>query len=351
MVLIFVLGCDIKKDEKLRKSVIKDFKLAENTQNHLFRMYSSVASNPEADELAFSNFVSPIRIVITDYNGKLVETVGKEGRGPKEILSARYFGFDNQQNLVILDKRNAKFKKYNRSTGEVKSYTYEMNKGLSVTSRNLQLCSDKWYMGVQLMDRSTEIDVPIIGVFDTQFNIVDTLGGYDPFFNGRKGILQEPNIKIDCKNRRIYTIHGKIPYIQVFSMDDGTRIARTTAIPASFKISDKFITVVTNEREWQRYLSKEQSISLKLAYTDKYIYHFFSNSRNVLDPKHKNRTFLDRDHFVAVYDKKSLQYLGETKMPGPVLGSIRKGSLIVLKNETTSEIQFVNIEPVSVSSD
>jgi len=332
--------------------VVNELQLSDSTQKHLFRMYSTVASNPNARELAFSNFVSPIKIVVTDYEGEFVDEIGKEGRGPEEILSARNFGFDNENNLVILDKMGALFKHFDRTTGEVTSYEYPIKQGVSITSRNLQMCKEKWYMGIQWLDKSTNkllqtsahTTVSTIGVFDAAFNMVDTLGGYDPFFRGRTGILQEPLVSVDCDNRRIYTTHAKIPFIQAFSIVDKKRITRTTEVPPSFMISNKFITMVTNPREWTRFMSEEQSASLHIFDTDKYIYHVFRNENNIYkQPRNMN----DSDHFVAVYDKENLEFLGEIKLPGAVLGSTKDGKLIVLGNESKFEIQFISINPVS----
>jgi hypothetical protein len=346
--ILFITGCS-NSDEiggELKVSVVSEFELAESTQEYVGRMYPSVANNPKAEELAFSNYTSPIRIVITNYQGEYIETIGKEGRGPEEILSARFFGFDNQQNLVILDKVGGLFKKYNRTTGEVNSFIDPVKEGIFVNSRNLQMCKDKWYLGVEMLNRSSDTNVPTIAVFDTVFNVVDTLGGYDPFFNGRKDVMQDPKISVDCGSRRIYTTHGKVPYIQVFSMDSKKRLGRTEVAPPSFMLSEEFVTMVTDSREWNRFLTEEQSLSLKIAYTDNYIYHVFRNEGGVSNTFQQPKDLNERNHFVAVYDKESLEFLGETELPGAVLGSTKEGNLIVLSDELEFKIQFVNIVPV-----
>lgn len=342
----FISGCNPDQSRTLELSVVHEFTLSKKTQEYLHRMYTDIVSNPKAQEIAFSNYTSPISVIITDYEGKFVEQIGQEGRGPKEILSARYLGFDNQQNLVILDKSGAFFKHFNRTTKEVDVYESPVKQGVTVTTRNLKMCGNRWYLGIQLLAKSPRPTVPIIGVFDNKFNMVDTLGGYDPFFQGRDGIMKGTVIKVDCEGKRVYTTHAKVPYIQVYSIEDGKRIGHTTNIPASFMLSDKFITMVSNPREMTRYLSEEQSMSLNLSYTDKYIYHVFRNERNTYA---RRRKLNNSDHFAAVYDKKSLEYLGEVKLPGAVLGSTNEGELIVLKNQQTFEIQFVKIYTVSES--
>ena len=41
-------------------------------------MYTSVSSSPSNDELAFTNYTSPISVVLTNYNGQFIELKGKK---------------------------------------------------------------------------------------------------------------------------------------------------------------------------------------------------------------------------------------------------------------------------------
>lgn len=342
---IFVFNCAEKKNPKVFEvQVVSTFRLSEEAQEHLHRMYTKVVYNPDADEMAFTNYISPVKVVLTDSKGQLIDVIGEEGRGPDEIQSARYFGFDQNGDIVILDKVSAFFKRFNRINGEVTSYEYPIKEGISVTSRNLQQCDDDWYLGVQLLGEPTLPNVPIVAFFDSQFDLIDTLGGYDPFFQGRSDLMQETLIDIDCEKRQIFTAHGKTPFVQVFSMDHKKLLDRTEIVPPSFMLSGRFIQMVTSPREMTRYLSKEQSLSLHLALSDKYIFHIYRNERNSIT---EVRNLNDSDHYAAVYDKESRAYLREVKLPGAVLGSTEKGDLIILSDERTYEIQIVRLIPSS----
>lgn len=279
--------------------VVREFTLSEETQDYLHRMYTVVMDNPSSNELAFANFFSPIQVVITDYNGEFVDRIGKEGRGPDEIQDTRYFGFDSYQNMVVLDKTSAFFKHHNRSSGDVRSYESLIREGVHVTTRNLEPCGEYWYLGVEFLGEGSFEQVPIIGVFDEQFKLVEKLGGYDPFFAGRIDLMREIVVSVDCEKRLVYTTHGKTPYIQVFSMDRPGRVHRTIQKPPSFNLSNKFIPMVGEPREHFRYLAREQSISLHLEHSEHHIYHVF---RNEHDNDKTERFFNDRDYYVAVYD-------------------------------------------------
>lgn len=325
---------------------MNEFILSEETQEHLHRVHTIAMDNPTDSEIAFSNATSPIGIVVTDYDGKFVEKIGKEGRGPDEVMRTRNFGFDGDGNLVILDKPSSFFKSYDRLTGDVHSFEYPIQQGIHVTSRNLEYCNDKWYLAIQLLGRAPYPSVPIVGVFNEQFSVVDTLGGYDPFFDGRSSISQEPVINVDCSNNRIYTGHSKTPYIQVYSMDNHELIGRTKEIPPMFMLSEKFITMVTNPTEMIRFQTEEQSLSLMIETNDKYIFHVYRNDNYT---KMGNRYLNERDHYVAVYNKENLSYIGSVKVPGAILGSAKDGYLIMIEDETTMQIQFLDIKPKEIN--
>lgn len=345
LLICFLVSCTAIKKEDMPVELIttKKLNLDEKTQENLHRMYTSVAVSLSGEELAFSNYLSPINIVITNLDGEFVETIGSEGRGPKEIQSARFFGFDQNNNIVVLDKAGAFFKIFDRKTEQVSSFEYKVSNGVSIESRILEMCNDKWYLAIQQLGKPTNVDVPTIAVYDSIFTLKDSFGGYDPFFGGRHGIMRETQITLDCDSEVIYTIQAKTPFIQAFSIKERSLQGNTEVVPPSFMLSDKFITMVTSPSEMSRYMTEEQSLSLKIGQSDNYIYHIFRNDRNN-SSIHPNLN--DRDHFIAVYDKSNLKYIGEKKLPGAVLGFTKEGQLIILTDESSFEIQFVEVKPV-----
>lgn len=342
---VFFSGCVNKKEqEKLKAVPIHDFELSETTQEYLLRLYTQVVDNPDKDELLFTNYGSVVGVVITDYQGNFIEKIGEKGRGPKELLTSRFFGARDSNKVLILDKALALFKLYNRESGEVSLYPYEVKTGISITSRNISFCNDMWYAGGQMLDVAPRPSTPTIAKFDKNLSLIDTLGGYDPFFNGRKDILQETSYSLDCENEIVYTVQGKTPKIQAFSTATGDLLGSTEIHPPSFKVSEKFITMASNPQEMSRYLSEEQSISLHLAHNDSYLYLVFRNDSGIYK---RNRVLNESSHFVGVYDKNTFDFIGEVKVSGAILGTTKRGNLIMLKDEENLGIQIIEIVPTS----
>ena len=326
--------------KNLELTVTKEFDLTQESQNLLYNMYTVASHWHDESELAFANFDSPARIVITDYEGNLVDTVGGQGRGPKEVESARYFGFDETGNVVILDRSLALFKYFDRKNKTVTSYDYPIRKGISVSSRILQQCGERWFLGIQMLGEPTLPKTPTIGVFNKEFELLDTVGGFDSFFEQGSGIMTET--VTDCEEKLIYTSHAKIPFIQIFSIEQNRLIDRSEDIPSSFMLSDTFIKRVTSPTEMSRYMTEEQSLNLGIYHSEAYIYLIFRNDNY---SKPYERSLNIRDHYVAAFAKNSMEYLGEAKLEGAVLGTTKDGELIVLKNENNYTFQFVEVSP------
>ncbi|HAH52217.1 MAG TPA: hypothetical protein DCL80_13575 [Balneola sp.] len=341
LLFLLVLACDTKKENNIiQVKGVHEFTLSDETQEHLVSIYTQVVDNPVRDELLFTNHRSEVGVVITDYEGNFIEKVGKKGRGPKEIESSRNFGAKNEKKVVILDKAQSIFKEYNRESGEVELFTYPVKDGISITSRNLTFCSEKWFAGLNLLTKPALTTAPTIAVFDTSFVLVDTLGGYDPFFAGRKDILQETTYDLNCEESVIYTAQGKTPNIQVFSVETGKKLGSTSKKPSSFNISDTFIQMVSSPQEMTKFLSEEQSISLHVAHNDNLLFLIFRNDHGVYK---RIRVLNESEHFVAVYDRKNLKYIGETKLDGAILGSTKNGYLIMLKDENEMKFELIDV--------
>ena len=346
ILLLLLIACSSKSEkQEVQVKVLHEFTLTDETQEHLIRLYTQVIDNPEVDELVFTNYGSAVGVVITDYQGNFIEKIGEKGRGPKELLTSRFFGAQDSNQILVLDKALALFKMYNRTSEEVGLFTYPVKDGISITSRNMSFCNEKWYAGFQLLGTPPLPSTPTIAIFDKKnLSLIDTLGGYDPFFNGRKEILQETSYSLDCENEIVYTVQGKTPKVQAFSTASGELLGSTEIHPPSFKVSEKFITMASNPQEMSRYLSEEQSISLHLAHNDSCLYLVFRNDSGIYK---RNRVLNESSHFVGVYDKNTFDFIGEVKVSGAILGATKRGNLIMLKDEENLGIQIIEIVPKS----
>jgi len=322
--------------------VQKKIELDSQASQYLYSLYPIASASSSEEIIALPNYRNPIGVTLIDYDGNYISHVGSEGRGPEEIQSARYIGLDYNDNVVINDKISALIKKYDRSDGNVHAFGNYTEDGIDLTSRDMKQCDGQWVLTINHHEYAPSDTSSMIGVFDEEFQLLEMFGSFDPYLVGRKTILQDPILSADCKNRKLYTTHVKVPYIQIFDLDENSKVERIEHIPEHFKISDRFIDMIEagEQMAYRKFLIEEQSMSLLLSQNDDFLMLLF---RNDTEEFYETRNFLDREHFIAVYSLDDYSFLGERQIDGAPLGTTKEGFLINLVNDDPVQLELIDV--------
>src|SRR5690625_6667494 len=90
-------------------------------------------------------------------------------------------------------------------------------------------CYGKWYAATQLVTGVLDETVPTTAVFGEKLDFINSFGSYDPFFLDRpdtRSVLQGVSIHVDCDNKRLYTTNGKVPFVQIYDLENQSLIHR-----------------------------------------------------------------------------------------------------------------------------
>lgn len=344
--ILFISSCG-KNDLSSKLNVVtqRTITLDSTAAQHLGNVYPFIASSPSEEYLALSNVKNPVGVVVVDYEGNFVAQYGSRGRGPKEILSARFFGFDNNNHVNIYDKSLALIKEFKSSTDSVKSYQPPIKSNVNISSRLLEQCNSSWIAGVTQLDENyrTKKKSAIIGIFNEEFKLKELFGSMDPYMEGHNSILSPTITSVDCENELVYTSHEKIPFIQIYDLNTQSRVGRIEHVPPSFKLSDQFLEIAGNMQNVRDFLINEQSSSIFLAHTKDYIVLPF---RNETSDFFITRNFNDREHFLAVFSKEDYKFIDEIPIDGAPLGRTKEGYIITLvnRNPDNFQIKFLKIQ-------
>lgn len=341
----------LSESSSLQLVAVKEITLSPEVAEHLGNVIHQIPASPTEDLLALTNSRSPIHIVVVDYNGNLVDVVGSEGRGPEELTGPRHFGFDNSSNIIVYDYALGLFKSFDRTAQSVSSATPPFSEDLRIqTAGTLNPpCNEKWYVATQLVTGFANETMPTIAVFDEKLNFQESFGTYDPFFLGHqktRSILQNVNINIDCEQQLLYTTHSKVPFIQIYELENHSLVHRTEHIPPSFMLSDTFVSRVYDMEAYREYRRDEQSSNTKIFSTEQYIItSFFNNSTDYIE----TQDFLSRNYFLAVYSKDDFSFVDELKVENAIFGITRQGYLIEIIDDDPENytIRLLDIRPVS----
>ncbi|TYP93620.1 hypothetical protein LX73_1327 [Fodinibius salinus] len=229
--LAIALNCS--KNSKNRSSPIKviEHKVVEldsSVSNRLGRLYPIISASPNEDYLALSNMKGPLSVIKVDYQGNFIDQYGSKGRGPKEILSARFFGFDEENNINIYDKTLATIKEFNLKADTVNSFKSPMSEEINISSNILEQCGSHWFLGINDLKKGNN---EIVGKFADDFTLKESFGEIDPYLKGHKSILMKTISSVNCEEDVIFTTQMKVPFIQVWDLNDFSKIKRITEVP------------------------------------------------------------------------------------------------------------------------
>lgn len=339
-----IVGCSKNSTTtKLKVVTKKNITVDSTASQYLGTVYPLIAASPTGDYLALSNVKNPVGVVKIDYDGNFVARYGSRGRGPNELLSARFFGFDNEDHMNIYDRSLGLIKEFSSSPDSATSYQSPIKSGVNISSQLFEQCNEHWVLGVTELneDNRTMTSSSIIGKFNDEFKLEELFGSFDPYLEGKNSVLSTTLAAVDCKDELVYTTHMKVPFIQVYDLNDMSRITRTDHIPPSFNLSENFMGMVRTIQEYQDFLINEQSTTIFLTQTDDYIILPF---RNETAEFFRTRNFNDRKHFLAVFSKEDYSFVDEIPLEGAPLGSTKEGYIITLVNDNPDNFQLKLLE-------
>lgn len=331
LTFILIVNCNNNDSEKPLEIVVqKEIKADEEVSEHLNQIYPFISANGNQKEIALANMKYTINLVLMDYDGHFLESIGAPGRGPDELQSARFFGFDQDNDVTVYDKSQHMIKTFDRSQDTVVTYDDPTPSGTTISSRNFTQCDNQWYLAIDHYQADPKDTRPVVGVFDQEFDLVHTFGDFDPYLDQGKSILQEPIISVDCERKVAFTGHAKVPFIREFDLENGMPADRTEEIPPSFKLSDRFIDVVRDFDEMEDFLIEEQSSSILITHNKDHIFLAF---RNETPEYFESRDYRDRDHYLAVYSREDYSLIGEVPLEGVPMGTTEEGYIITLLDD------------------
>lgn len=344
---LLLVFCSKEYDNKISVEIIHEIKLESEATRQINRLYPNMTTSPDQEYLAISNITQPAHILLVDYDGHLIKRVGSQGRGPDEIERATNFGLSKSGTVVVEDKGQALIKEFHVQSDSVTSFDTPIKEDIYITSLNFTQCDDYWIIGIDHLadgfQATPEDGTPVIGVFDQEFNIVKTAGNYDSFMKGEQSIQQEPVISVDCNRDLAFTGHGKIPFIQIVDLKEDAVVGRIDSKPPSFMLSNEFIDMIEDISDYEEFLITEQSMTSHITHDEAHIIQtFFNETREYFE----SRDHRARDHYIAVYDRENLSFLGELQLEGAAMGSTNNGHIIELVDDDPENftIRFLNVK-------
>jgi len=150
------------------------------------------------------------RILIFNTNGKLVNTIGEQGRGPGEFMNPGEIKYDGNK-LIINDMSNRRIQFTNNNGDYISSFRTD-NSVMSLEINNDTIFSYIRYHAHKDVDK-----YPLITVFDDDGNIINTFGSHKLMVPNAHAFASSCILNI--YNNKLYILFKYYPVLQIYSLE------------------------------------------------------------------------------------------------------------------------------------
>lgn len=298
--------------------------------NIIGRLRTRFVANRDDDLFVFYDEIAR-QFIITDNQGVIQSVISGKGRGPGEIVRAGGYNFDEENRLVVYDEGQMRITIFNldgdiEKTAKIESNNYQFG------GRNLHIYDSRIYTDIidqsLLGDLSEAWQSDLIGVYNYDGNLLQTLGQYDPAVKEANTYLIFPHITIDYQNDIVISAQSSGYQIQSFDLKSKKRIARFGRKTSNFQESEEYISPNQSRQK-----IREQSVGVSFvasvhSLSDYIILHF----ENLTELFFKTNNFNDKKHFVSIYDKETYNSYGDIPLPFAV-GNIFKDKFYLIEDD------------------
>lgn len=313
--------------DKVREMIIKPHS---PDSNIIGRLRTRFAVNRDNNLFAFYDEIAR-QFLITDKEGFIKSVISGKGKGPGEVVKAGGFDFDEEDRLVVYDEGQIRITVFNLN-GEIVQTSKMENTDYSMGGRKLFISGTEIYTDVinqnYLGDLQNAWQSDLIGVYDYDGKLVNTMGKYDPLIKEAMSYVVFPVINIDYQDHLILSAHSSGYTIQLYDLRDGERIAWFGTKTSNFNESEEYISSYQSRQK-----IKEQSIGISFtssvhSTSEFIVLHFENLTKSFFE----NNNFNDKDVFVAIYDKESYDSYGDISLPY-ALGNIFDDQFYLIEND------------------
>lgn len=265
-----------------------------------------------------------------DQQGKLVNTIGEVGSGPKEFLQIISFDIDNNR-IVIADESLYVVKVFSIDGQLLNNFRLleSESESLVVSTFGAHVKDSYLYIPVietkYMQERSKSAIVAKIDLKTGELS--QLIGKYDPFTQQFKHHHAVQRFAIDDASGHMITSSNGSPRIQIFDLKTNKRIKYVEAeIPEWQPLEDR-VDAETSRQESQK-LTLGTSHIHRIFVNESWIFQTFQTLTTEFN---QTRDPLSKENYLALYDREVNGFFGSIRLPGlPV--SVHNNQIYIVEN-------------------
>lgn len=297
----------------------------------------TIETDHKGDRMAIFDAMTS-QFLIFNKEGKYLQSIGRDGKGPEEFMMVFSYTFDNEGNLIVYDDGLKRLKIFDSEynlirTSEIKNDQYYL------ASHKIFANDDKIITGILEteysgpVNRNEVTNSNIAGVFSYNMEKSNFLGKYDPYLNEIVPSTNRPVIHVD--GQYLYTSHSNSYRIQVFDTSNGNRISYFGFRSENFGHLEE--EIAPRESLEERFRKGFEESSTRMIHTDeKYLYFYFINGT---EEWMEAKDLSTLNYHLMIYNKKTLDFLGEINLPYR-LSHAKNNNFYLLEDENPDNFTY-----------
>lgn len=320
-------------DKNLSLEKIDEFVIhaAADSGHTLGKIRFTFATNSAGSLHAFYDEMKQ-QFVVTDREGEIQELIGKEGRGPGEIVRAAGFDFDGQRQLIMIDDRQSLIKVFDLDGNIVRNS--KIDKDIySMVGRDLVAHKGKIYVGVikrSLLSnlREEAHKSELAGIYNYDGALVDTVGSYDPTVKESKTYNLFSVINVDVRKEWLLGIQYHNYRMQLYDLDSGERLAWFGRQTENYITLDENISRYLPRKKIQEKSAGTSSAVRPYSMSDYIVLYFETLTKEFFETENFNA----KEGYIAIYDNETYDSYGDIKLPY-TLGNVANDNFYLIEND------------------
>ncbi len=263
------------KEGRLQLTLIREWSVEDETdENKIFSEPKDVVINNEGEIF----ILDENRIQVFNKSGKYLRTIGREGKGPGDLLNPIFFEIDKQNNLLVVEKDNQRIQILSSNGDYLGSFLLGDNPpGQVVTTKKREILmlnristtkpSPLWfyydYQGQILQERGQREGDASDGVIARRYKFAFSLDEEDNIYAAAEyiPILQKYSPSGELQMESTFEVSFEVPEIKSFRTPEGVFVEAETVTKA-MDIDAKgriFLLTLTRKKSFE-----ERKVGLKL---------------------------------------------------------------------------------------
>jgi len=287
-------------------------------------------------KLIIADIMQPSLFFINPNNGKIVKNLKwKKGEGPGEILIIGEFEIMNGR-IYVADMGNFRWSIFDTTGKFIKSEKpffdslNEKEEFYAENAKGMESYNNKIYTTIIEVKYNRELQQhksKSIALLDSSLKIIKVFGFMDEIYGKLRLYQPTAAITID-KNGFIY--YSQMPSYRIYKYNSDGNFIKAFGVKGNFKVINEDLTANASFQKIKTISTKYSSAGELFSSPIGYILQQFVD---LTDKSFDTRNFLDRIHYLKVYDTEGNYIPSDIKLPGWLMTVDDEGKLYIYEND------------------